>query len=126
MRNRLNNSRAAFPRAQVESALTTWWDQRTTSALNRRRPPGECRRLGGTVFDIQPAISSIEAVPALLQVEALLGFELPKNVLPHGGYDSCEQFVRDLTSRLEIEYAKHHGLAGAWARTAGGRVRARG
>ena len=123
MRLRMNNSRAAFPPAQVESALAAWWDQRTASALNRRRPPEECRRLGGTVFDIQPTISSIEAVLAMLQLEALLGFELAKNVLPHGGYDSREQFVRDLTSRLEIEYAKHHGLTGTWARTAGERVR---
>ena len=113
MRPRLENSHAAFPRAQVESALTAWWHQRAASALTRRRPPEECRRLGGTVFDIQPAISSIEAVPAMVQLEALLGFELAKNMLPHGGYDSREQFVRDLTSRLEIEYAKHHGLAGA-------------
>jgi hypothetical protein len=122
----LKNSRAAFPRAQVESALTAWWDQRTGSALARCRPPEECRRLGGTIFDIQPAISFIEAVTATLQLEALLGFELGKNAIPRGGYNSREQFVRDLTSRLEIEYAKHYGLARTLASMSGQRVRARG
>src|SRR6266700_2256137 len=108
MTPRLKNSRAAFPRVQVESALTAWWDPRTGSALARRRPPEECRRLGGTVFDIQPAICSVEAALAVLQLEALLGFELWKNVIACGGHNDREEFVRDVTSRLEIEYAKHY------------------
>jgi hypothetical protein len=122
MAPRLKNPRAAFPRAQVESALTAWGDQRIGSALARRRPPEECRRLGGTVFDIQPAICFIETVTAMLQLEALLGFELGKNAIPRGGYNSREQFVRDLTARLQIEYAKHYGLASM----SGKRGRARG
>jgi hypothetical protein len=126
MATRLKTSRAAFPRAQVESALTAWWDQRTGSALARCRPPEECRRLGGTVFDIQPAISFIETVTAMLQLEALLGFDLGKNAIPRGGYNSREQFVRDLTARLEIEYAKHYGLIAALGSTSGKRRRARG
>jgi len=113
MTPRLKNPRTAFQRAKVESALAAWWDQRTGSALAQRRPPEECRRLGGTVFDIQPAICSVEAALAVLQLEPLLGFELGKNVIPRGGYDSHEHFVQDLTSRLEIEYAKHYGLTRA-------------
>jgi hypothetical protein len=124
MAPRLKNSRPAFPRAQVEAALTAWWDQRTSSALARRRPPEECRQLGGTVFDIQPAICSIEAATAMLQLETLLGFELGKNAIPRGGYNSRERFVRDLTSRLGIEYAKHYGLTRA--SMSGKRGRARG
>src|ERR1700688_5060802 len=100
MAPRMKNSRAAFPRAQLESALTAWGAQRTSAALAGRRPPEECRRLGGTVFDVQPAICFIEAATAMLQVEALLGFELGKNAVTRGGYNSREQFVRDLTSRL--------------------------
>src|SRR6266404_1991026 len=119
MTPRLKNPRTAFPRAKVESALTAWWDQRTGSALAQRRPPEECRRLGGTVFDIQPAICSVEAAVAVLQLEPILGFELGKNVMPRGGYNSCEQFVRDLTARLEI--AKHYGLTRALASMSGKR-----
>jgi hypothetical protein len=125
MGRRLKNSSAAFPRAQVESALTAWWNQRTSSTLARRRPAEECRRLGGTVFDIQPAVSFIETVTAMLQLEVLLGFELGKNAIPRGGYNSREQFVRDLTSRIEIEYAKHYGLTGALSSTSGNGGRAR-
>ena len=106
MATRLKTSRAPFPRAQVESALTAWWDQRTGSALARRRAPEECRRLGGTVFDIQPAICSVETAVAVLELEPLLGFELGKNLIPRGGYNSREQFVRDITLRLETVHAK--------------------
>ena len=106
MTPRLKNPRTAFPRAKVESALTAWWDQRTGSALAQRRPPEECRRLGGTVFDIQPAICSVEAVLAVLQLEPLLGFHLSKNLISRGGHSSREEFVRDLTSRLETVHAK--------------------
>ena len=105
MTPRLKNSRAAFPRAQVESALTAWWDQRTGSELARRRPPEECRRLGGTVFDIQPAICSVEAALAVVELEPLLSFQLSKNLIPRGGYNDREEFVRDVTSRLETVHA---------------------
>jgi hypothetical protein len=102
----VKNPRTAFPQAQVEAALAAWWDQRGGSALDRRRPPGECRRLGGTVFDIQPAICSVETAVAVLELEPLLGFELGKNLIPRGGYNSREQFVRDITLRLETVHAK--------------------
>ena len=65
------------------------------------------------MFDIQPAICSVEAPLAVLQLERLLGFELGKNAFPRGGYNSHEEFVRDVASRLEIEYAKHYGLTRA-------------
>jgi hypothetical protein len=89
----VKNPRTAFPRAQIEAALTAWWDQRGGSALDRRRPPEECRRLGGTVFDIQPVICSVEAALAVLQLEPLLGFQLSKNSIPRDGYDDCGEFV---------------------------------
>jgi hypothetical protein len=58
------------------------------------------------VFDTQPAICSVEAALAVLQLEPLLGFELGKDVLPRGGYDDPEEFVRDVTSRIETAHAK--------------------
>src|ERR1700738_2798675 len=102
----LKNSLPPFPRAQVELALPAWWDHRTGSALAQHRPPEECRRLGGTVFDIQPAICSVEAALAVLQLEPLLGFQLSKSLIPRGGHDDREQFVREVTSRLEAVHAK--------------------
>jgi hypothetical protein len=58
------------------------------------------------VFDIQPAICSVEAALAVLELEPLLSFQLGKNLIPRGGYNSREQFVRDITLRLETVHAK--------------------
>ena len=58
------------------------------------------------MFDIQPVICSVVAALAVLQLEPLLGFALSKNVMPRRGYDSCEQFVQDVTARLETVHAK--------------------
>ena len=106
MASRLKNPCGDFPQAQIGSALRSWWNQRTSSALTRRRPPEEFRRLGGTVFDIQPVICSIEAALAVSQLEPLLSFQPSKNLLPRGGYNDREEFVRDVTSRLKAEHAK--------------------
>jgi hypothetical protein len=58
------------------------------------------------VFDIQPVICSVEAALAVLQIEPLLSFQLSKNLIPSGGYNDREEFVRDVTSRLETAHAK--------------------
>jgi hypothetical protein len=58
------------------------------------------------VFDIQPAICSVEVALAMLQLEPLLSCQLSKNLMPRGGYDDREEFVRDVTSRLETAHAK--------------------
>jgi len=58
------------------------------------------------VFDIQPTICPVEAALAVSQLEPLLGFALSKNAMPRRGYDSREQFVRDITAQLETVHAK--------------------
>jgi hypothetical protein len=58
------------------------------------------------VFDIQPVICSVESALAVLQIEPLLSFQLSKNLIPCGGHKDREEFVRDLTSRLETVHAK--------------------
>jgi hypothetical protein len=58
------------------------------------------------VFDIQPAICSVEAALAVLEIEPLLGFQLSKNLIPRGGHNDREEFVRDVSSCLEVAHAK--------------------
>jgi len=62
--------------------------------------------VGGTVFEIQPEISSMQAVLAMLTLEPLLGFRLQKSTILHGEYNDREEFVQDVTSWLKAEYAK--------------------
>lgn len=98
-----------FPRSTVERILGQWWDDKVSSTLSRRRSPEECRRLGGTVFDIQPELSSTQAVPVLLDLADLLGYEPDKAVVRRGGYRGRADFVQGMSERIEADHAKRTG-----------------
>jgi hypothetical protein len=106
------NVSPSFDRRAVADLLTRWYDAQMNSALRRPRPPAEARQKGGTVFDIQPEMSSSKAVRVLLNLSSLIGFEPSKKVIKRGGYHSKEEFVTELLGRLEQEFAKHYGSVG--------------
>jgi hypothetical protein len=94
------------PWTQIQHLLGLWWDDVTTGSVRRPLNRQQVRQFGGTVFDIQPAVSSGQAVGALLRLEPLLGFKLRPDVLRREGYDSKEEFVNDLCSRLKAEFRR--------------------
>ena len=98
-----------FPRSGVERILGRWWDNKVSSPLSRRRSPEECRRLGGTVFDIQPELSSTQAVPVLLDLADLLGYEPDKAVVRRGGYRGRADFVQGMGERIEADHVNKTG-----------------
>ena len=51
----------------------------------------------------------MQAVLAMLPLEPLLGFRLPKSMILRGEYSDREEFVQDVTSWLKAEYAKRSG-----------------
>ncbi len=77
----------------------------------RVRPRGmamDAATKSGTVFGIQPQVSSQEAVTVLIELKAILGYEPSSNVIKRGGYKSRDEFVRDLTTAVEQEHLKKH------------------
>lgn len=98
-----------FPGKAVEQCLGSWWDKKQKSALIPRRSPEECRTSGGTVFDIQPELSSNQAVTVLLDLEDIVGFEPTKGVIRRGGYKNRQEFIQDMCSRVEAEYRVRTG-----------------
>jgi hypothetical protein len=93
-----------FPRTQIQRLLANWWDEITTSSIRRPQNQQRVRQCGGTVFDIQPAISAAQTVEALLRVEPLLGFTPGIHLLRRDGYNCKKEFVDDLSLRLESEF----------------------
>ena len=92
-----------FPRNEVEQKLRSWWKRKTESPLSRKRT--NPRQTGGTVFDIQPEVSSAETVEVFLEVEPLLGFKLKSSGLVKlGGYQSCNEFIQHFLPRLEAKF----------------------
>ena len=61
------------------------------------------------MFDIQPEMSSQQAVAVLLELQEVLGYEPKKKVIRRGGYGSRAEFINDLTARIEADYKDHSG-----------------
>jgi hypothetical protein len=105
----------SFDRRAVAHLLSGWYDAEMNSALRRPRAPADARLKGGTVFDMQPEMSSTKAVRVLLDLSSLLGFEPSKKAIKRGGYHSKEEFVTELCKSLEQEFAKHYSSVGSFA-----------
>jgi hypothetical protein len=97
-----------FPKLDVETALKSWWKEQEGSSARYGDPFSDARTNGGTVFDIQPNVSSQEAVTVLLRLEKVLGYEPPTSVIKRGGYKTCDEFVQDLTARVSEGHSKKH------------------
>jgi len=92
-----------IPWREIQRLLESWWDDVVNSSIRKPQNRAQVRQSGGTVFDIQPTVSSGQAVGALLALEPLLGFKASTNVLRREGYDRKNDFVRELCSRLRAE-----------------------
>jgi len=95
-----------FPERTVRLVLSEWWEEKTSSSVRPRGDPKAIRRTGGTVFDILPAVSAAQAIPALDKVESLLGFAAGIHVIQRDGYSSKEEFVNSLCRRIRAEFDK--------------------
>jgi hypothetical protein len=97
-----------FDRARVASYLSGWYQKEMESALRKPRPPKDAEHQGGTVFDIQPEMASTKAVRVLLELADILGFEPTKTVIKKGGYQNKDEFVKELSSRIEQAFDQHY------------------
>jgi hypothetical protein len=88
-----------FQKSEVERTLGKWYERQLKSPLRRKTE--------GTVFGIQPEVSSQEAVDVFLELEPIVGFEIKgSKMIKSGGYESCDEFVKHLLPQIEARYAK--------------------
>ena len=88
-----------FPTVELRNTLEKWWDSKTTSPLAAPKP-----KLDGTIFDLQPEVTSQQAVIVLLDCEAVLGYQPSKKVIKRGGYISRAEFLQTLLSKIRAEW----------------------
>jgi hypothetical protein len=100
---------ARFDRGRITNYLSGWYRKQMESALRKPHPPSEAEHQGGTVFDIQPEMASTKAVRVLLELADILGFEPPKKVIKKGGYRDHDEFVKELSDRIEQSFHEHYG-----------------
>lgn len=76
---------------QIRQALEKFWDEQSLSVESSST----------SVDDLVAAMDSLTAVEALINVEKIVGLELPSGeLIRRGGYDSATQFVAHLTDRV--------------------------
>jgi hypothetical protein len=102
------NGKSPFDRKRMTEFLGNWYDSEMKSALRRPKPPVEAAKQGCSIFDIQPEMASTKAVRVLLELTEILGFEPSKEVIKKGGYRSKDEFVKELTHRIEEAVEKRY------------------
>lgn len=83
---------------QIRQSLEKFWEEESLGL------DAEPTSIDGLVA----AMDSMTAVSALIDIEKIVGMELPTGeVIRRGGYDSMKQFIDDLSIRV-IQYVKEH------------------
>jgi hypothetical protein len=93
-----------FPGEKLHALLSSWWDSKKNSPLAAPKNT----ELDGTVFDLQPEMSSQQAVVVLVNCTTLLGYRPSKKVIKKGGYASREEFLKSMIDRLQTEWNTKH------------------
>jgi hypothetical protein len=91
---------SAFPTEKVKSMFSGWWDSKVQSPLKR---PSKVPT-AGTVFALQPELSSQQAVGILVSCIALLGYRPSVDVIQKGGYVNKAAFVSGLLAAMAAEF----------------------
>lgn len=91
---------ALFPAKDLLAVLSAWYDKKVTSPFGPKLP-------NGSSFDIQPELSSQQAVVVLLDCEKLLGYTPDNKVIKRGGYADKKEFLTTMMQRLQKEWDTH-------------------
>lgn len=78
-------------KSTIEACLQQFWDSHTLAVDVASE----------SVDGLIDPLDSLTAVDALIELEKIVGMELPEErVIRRGGYDSKGQFIEDLTRRV--------------------------
>jgi len=99
-----------FPGKELEKKLRDWYTRKTSSPLKRKRV-----KIPGSIFDIQPEVSSQETTQIVVLIEPLMGFKVKtRDVIKPGGYRNIDEFVSHTLKSLErLHDARYPGVSKA-------------
>jgi len=92
---------AIFPLEKLKTLLDAYWQTKMQSPL---KPPAKVP-VAGTVFALQPELSSQQAVAVLVSCKAVLGYRPSKDVIQKGGYLNKADFINGLLGELSKEFS---------------------
>jgi acyl carrier protein len=97
----------AFPAAAIEEKLRNFFMQKiqVQSQLRGFEMIEEITTDGLQIFE--PDIDSITAVTVLCELETLVPFHLPENIIKYGGYQNIDECIEDIIAKLQLRWKKH-------------------
>jgi hypothetical protein len=95
-----------FPAKQLSDMLSSWFDSKKNSPL--AAPPVALP--SGTSFDLQPELSSQQAVIVLINCKDVLGYRPSKKVIKKGGYANRAEFLTELVGALQTDWNTKHNI----------------
>jgi acyl carrier protein len=97
----------AFPAAEIEEKIRDFFMQKTQvqSQLRGFEMIEEITTDGLQIFE--PDIDSLTAVSMLCELETLVPFSLPENLIKYGGYPNVNECIKDLTAKMKLRWQKH-------------------
>jgi hypothetical protein len=104
-----------FPAEALKALLDQYWESKMRSPLKPPKVP-----VPGTVFALQPELSSQQAVAVLVSCKAILGYRPSKNVIQKGGYSSKADFIGGLVTEISKEFLSKQSTNEFVKKTQGG------
>ncbi len=69
---------------------------------------GDTENASGNSIGPQPVIDSLVVIEILLELETIIPFELPDDLVRAGGYDNVNEVVQHLTPQLKRRWRKYY------------------
>lgn len=97
---------APFPATDVEQRIRDFLAEEGAMQAALHGAAVSPTTTGGAVGP-QPLIDSLVVVSLLIELEPMVGFELPEDLVRAGGYDSVEQVVQHLVPQVLKRWDKN-------------------
>jgi hypothetical protein len=90
-----------FPEQRVRDSLIELWKVKVDERVDDPFAP---KKRPNTLFDMLPALDSLEIVRSILTVEQIIDMEVPSNLIKRGGYRSGDEMIKHLMPKLKKIY----------------------
>ncbi len=101
-------SNPPYQREQIRQAIRDWYTREQKELRKIADPIDELQPNRGTVFDLVPVVSSHHAIEVVLDLEDIVGYEIPDSVIKRGGYRSCGEMVNHLDAGVAVLHSKRY------------------
>jgi acyl carrier protein len=95
-----------FPEITLLATIDSWWVEEQSEALTLAGTAAPTKK--PSLMTPLKTIDSHRVVRCILELEPVLGIDIPESVIQKGGYDTIAELKADLVEKLKALHAKAH------------------